>query len=162
MPQTSQANVERKNVRALSAMVRPATTNAEQINVLLVEDDAADTRLIQTALKRHRDVGEVVARNLPGRALLELAAGRLNPNLILLDIVMPRLDGFQFLEVLRRLPGMSDIPVAFLTTSSSSRDIKRAQETSACDYIVKPESFEELETRMDAVIKKAAKGGKGR
>jgi DNA-binding response OmpR family regulator len=143
-------------------MVRPDATNASQINVLLVEDDAADTRLIQTALKRNADVGEVVARNLPGRALLELAAGRLNPNLILLDIVMPRLDGFQFLEVLRRLPAMSDIPVAFLTTSSSTRDMKRAGETSAFDYIVKPESFEELETRIDAVIKKTANGGKGR
>lgn len=160
MPQVSRANMDRKSTRAIGAMARRSP--AALVNVLLVEDDIADARLIQTALRRNVDVGEVVTRNLPGRALLELAAGRLTPNLILLDIVMPRLDGFQFLEVLRRLPAMADIPVAFLTTSASPRDQKRASETSACGYIVKPDSFDELETRIDAVIKQTANGGKGR
>ena len=163
MPGLSHSLVERKYARSLGAMFNPELPlEAPRLDVLVVEDDAADTRLIQTALRRHRDIGHITTRNLPGRALLELSAGRLSPGLVLLDILMPRLDGFQFLEVMRRVPSMASVPVVFLTTSTATRDVKRANDTGAFGYIVKPDSYEELEARVGAIIKKAVYGLNGR
>jgi CheY-like chemotaxis protein len=143
-------------------MIKPGPVEAPRLDVLVVEDDAADTRLIQTALRRMPDIGSVTARNLPGRALLELSAGRLRPSLVFLDIIMPRLDGFQFLDVMRRVPSMTSVPVVFLTTSAAARDVKRANDYAAFGYIVKPDSYEELEARIGAVIRQAVNGLNGR
>lgn len=160
MAQSSQAQTD-KSVRALSAMVRPQLGRSVwRANVLVVEDDAADTRLITQALKRNPDVGEVVSRNLPGRALLELAAGRFQPTVIFLDIRMPRLDGFRFLDALRAIPSMVDVPVVFLTTSALSSDVLRATDQAASGYIVKPDTFEELKARLDKVIEQVLSGFK--
>jgi CheY-like chemotaxis protein len=142
--------------RALNQLLQPgATLKPRGMKVLLVEDDAADTQLIQRALQRHPDVSDVDTRNAPVRALMELSAGRLRPALIFLDISMPGIDGFQFLEALRRIPSMSEVPVVFITSSAFVRDVGRAIRSSARDYIVKPDSFEELETKIDVAIKRA-------
>lgn len=162
MPQLSHSLVERKYARTQSPTIVPGPVDAQKLDVLVVEDDAADTRLIQTALRRNRDVGNIATRNLPGRALLELSAGRLEPDLVLLDIIMPRLDGFQFLEVMRRVPSMTAVPVVFLTTSAATRDVKRASDNAAFGYIVKPDSYEELEARISAVVRQAVNGSNGR
>lgn len=163
MPRLSHSLVERKYASSVGATIKPGLpVEAPRLDVLVVEDDAADTRLIQTALRRHPDIGDIATRSLPGRALLELSAGRLRPDLVLLDIVMPRLDGFQFLEVMRRVPAATTVPVVFLTTSAATRDIKRANENAALGYIVKPDSYEELEARLGAVIKKAVNNLNGR
>jgi len=163
MPRLSHSLVERKYARPVGAMIRPGLpVEAPRLDVLVVEDDAADTRLIQTALRRQPEIGNVATRNLPGRALLELSAGRLQPGLVLLDIIMPRLDGFEFLEVMRRVPAMTGVPVVFLTTSAATRDIRRANDNAAFGYIVKPDSYEELEARIGAVIRQAVNGLNGR
>ncbi len=126
--------------RTLNQLLRPgASLKPRGMKVLLVEDDVADTQLIQRALQRHPDVSDVATRNAPARALMELSAGRLRPALIFLDISMPGIDGFQFLEGLRRIPAMSEVPVVFLTSSAFVRDVGRAMRSSARDYIVKPE-----------------------
>lgn len=145
--------VDDKAVRALSSMIRPTLAqNVWRVNVLLVEDDAADTRLITKALKAHRDVGEVITRNLPGRALLELAAGRMRPTVIFLDLKMPRIDGFKFLEVLRKIPAMAKVPVVIVTSSAFARDVHKASRASVSGYLVKPEDYDELEARIEGII----------
>lgn len=142
-----------KGVRALSAMIRPTLAqNVWRVNVLLVEDDAADTRLITKALKAHKDVGDVIPRNLPGRALLELAAGRIRPTVIFLDLKMPRIDGFKFLEVLRKIPAMAKTPVVVVTTSALKRDVEQAGRSTVSGYLVKPDTYEELESRVEGII----------
>jgi CheY-like chemotaxis protein len=161
MAQSSVVQADKNVVRALSAMVRPPLARSVwRANILVVEDDAADTRLILRALKANPDVAEVVTRNLPGRALLELAAGRFRPTIIFLDIRMPRIDGFRFLDALRVIPSMSDVPVVFLTTSALSSDVARASDRAANGYIVKPDSFEELKERLDGVIQQVVSGCK--
>ena len=142
--------------RALSQLLRPgASLRPRGMKVLLVEDDPADTQLIQRALQRHPDVSDVATRNAPARALMEISAGKLRPALIFLDISMPGIDGFQFLEALRKIPTMGEVPVMFLTSSAFVRDVGRAIRSSARDYIVKPDSFEELEMKIDVAIRRA-------
>jgi CheY-like chemotaxis protein len=132
--------------------------NLWNLNVLLVEDDAADASLILEVLKRHPCVTTARAANSPGLALRQLAAGSGNPDLLLLDIHMPQINGFQFLERLRQIPNMVSVPVVFLTTSGLDRDVSEYMRTSASSYVLKPDSYGELQVRLDGVIKRAISG----
>jgi CheY-like chemotaxis protein len=136
---------------------RPAQ-HVWSINVLLVDDDAADASLCLNVLKRHPNVSTAHAANAPDVALQQLASGHLQPDLILLDIHMPRIDGFGFLEALRRIPAMAAVPVVFLTTSALGKDVVTARHSSASFYIIKPDTYVELQDRLDAVIKRAISG----
>jgi len=132
--------------------------NAWRINVMLVDDDEADASLVIDILNRHRNVGSAEVYHRAGDALTELASGRRRPDLILLDINMPLVDGFQFLDVLSAIPDVRRTPVVMLTTSRFARDVERARGSMACGYIVKPDSFGDLKKRLDATITQAISG----
>ena len=132
------------------------------INVLLVEDDAADTALILDVLKRHPDVSAARASDTPDDALRELADGRSRPDLVLLDIHMPRIDGFEFLRRMRRIPEMADVPVVFLTSSRLPSDVAKAWRSSPTSYVIKPETHAELQNRLDSVIRRTISGTRTR
>jgi two-component system chemotaxis response regulator CheY len=137
--------------------LRPPQNNWN-INVLVVEDDPADTSLILNVLRRHPGVSSAHAIDSPDVALEQLRAGHLSPDLVLLDIHMPRIDGFGFLESLRKIPAMARTPVVFLTTSCLASDVVEARHCSASSYVIKPDTYAELQTRLDAVIRKAVSG----
>ncbi len=125
------------------------------INVLLVDDDPADTSLTLNALQRHPDVAAAHAMDDPVAALKLLEAGSLRPDLILLDINMPKMSGFGFIERLRLIPALSDTPVTFLTTSGRLRDIEAARDCGSCAYVVKPDTLADLRARLDTEIRRA-------
>ena len=140
---------------------RPRPQVAERlwsVDVLVVEDDAADASLIESALRRDTRVRNIQVSDAPDDVLFELATGKVRPNLILLDIHMPRLNGFKFLEALRRVPALADTPVVFLTTSRLSRDVQQARMTSVNTYIVKPDTFAELKARLASVVEQTLTG----
>jgi len=136
----------------------PPAPRPQNIAILLVEDDPADTGLILNVLKRHPQVSSVSAADAPDIALIQLESGFLQPDLILLDIHMPRVNGFQFLERLRRIRAMITTPVVFLTTSCRVTDVMEARRGSAAFYVVKPDTYGELQERLDAVVKRAISG----
>jgi len=129
-----------------------------RLNVLLVDDDPADTSLILSVLVRHPGVATARAVDAPVLALRQLLAGYRKPDLVLLDIHMPRIDGFEFLKGLRRLPGMASVPVVFLTTSGLGKDVIAYMGSSASLYVIKPDTFGELQTRLDGIIERAISG----
>jgi CheY-like chemotaxis protein len=129
------------------------------LNVLLVDDDAADTALILNVLRRHPHVSTALATDSPAFALRQLQGGRqMRPDLVLLDINMPLLDGFAFLEALRDIPAMASVPVVFLTTSCRASDVERTRRTSALLYVVKPDNYLELQSRLNGVLRRASTG----
>ena len=128
------------------------------INILVVEDDEADTSLILNALKRHEDVAAAHAINKPSVALELLNSRSLQPDLILVDINMPKIDGFAFVERLRRIPWMAETPVAFLTSSRVASNVEAARDISVAHYVVKPDTFADLQARLDVVIKRIKSG----
>jgi two-component system response regulator AdeR len=136
----------------------PPPRQARNITILLVEDDPADTGLILNILNRHPQVAAVSAADAPDIALIQLESGHLRPDLILLDIHMPRIDGFQFLERLRRIKAMAETPVVFLSNSCRVTDVIEARRGSAAFYVVKPDTYGELQERLDAVVKRAVSG----
>jgi twitching motility two-component system response regulator PilG len=102
--------------------------------VLVVEDKASLTQMLQFLfLSKGLDVQ--IAFN--GEEALEKVR-ELHPNLILLDIMMPKMDGFEVLERLKESDETSDIPVIMLTARKSREDMKRATDLGAVEYITKP------------------------
>jgi DNA-binding response OmpR family regulator len=132
------------------------------LNVVLVEDDAADSSLILGVLERHPEVASSVAFDRPEPALRRIESGHLQPDLILLDLRLPGMDGFSFLKRVRRHPETALTPVVFLTTSRSVRDVEEARSSSAALYVVKPDSYAELQARLDVVIRRAISNAWGR
>ena len=128
------------------------------LNVLLIDDDVADTCLILNVLKRHPQVSAAHATDAPEFALRQLEMGRLKPDLVLLDIHMPKVSGFTFLKEMRHIPSMETVPVVFLTTSCLESDVIRAKGATASSYVIKPERYLELQARLNGVVRQAAAG----
>ena len=103
-----------------------------------------------------RGAGYTVISAKDGVEALEKARVE-RPDLILLDIMMPRLDGFETLEALKKDPDTQGIPVFMLTVRGRVADRKRGQELGIADYITKPFSPTKLLAKIDGVFRK--KGG---
>lgn len=117
--------------------------------VLLVEDNPGDIRLTQEAFRESKiDCVLDVARD--GETALALLRGRppyneaLRPNLILLDLNLPKKDGKQVLMELKADPKLRSIPVAIFSSSRSREDVVSTYSSYANCYISKPMNFEEL------------------
>ncbi|HLO04498.1 MAG TPA: response regulator, partial [Symbiobacteriaceae bacterium] len=109
-----------------------------------VEDDAQIARIVQIKLKNK---GYVVAHATDGGAGLDLIREE-RPNLVLLDIMMPVMDGYTVLRSLRADPELVKIPVIMLSAKGQERDILQGLEGGAVDYVVKPFSPSELVARV--------------
>lgn len=124
--------------------------------ILLVEDNADDETLTLRALRKNNILNEVVTARDGAEALdflfgRGLFAGRdvtIQPQIILLDLKLPKIDGLEVLRRLRQDPRTRLLPVAILTTSNEERDILASYELGANSYIRKPVDFEQF---MEAV-----------
>lgn len=113
------------------------------IDILMVEDSEADVRLTQIAFKKVKMVNNLfIARDgkegldyLKKRAGFEDAA---TPDLIMLDLNLPRMNGHEVLKEIRNDPDLHLIPVVILTTSEADRDIVESYKLRANCYITKP------------------------
>lgn len=105
--------------------------------VLLVEDNPDHALLAKLALSRLDEVREVRVAGDGVQALEHLQSEHL-PDIVLLDLKLPRLDGFGVLEALRRDPRYKRLPVVVLTTSAARKDLARSRELGAVGYLTKP------------------------
>lgn len=114
--------------------------------VLVVDDQPANVRLVGTVLS---DAGfDVMPATSGEQALARLQHAQ--PDLILLDMRMPGMDGFEVLERLRRDAALADIPVIFLTAAAERELVVEALDAGAVDYLTKPFVAEELVARVRA------------
>jgi CheY-like chemotaxis protein len=117
-------------------------TSAPPLNLLLVEDDDVAAEAVIRGLHRHAmdcpvipaEDGNVALQILRGTHTVRRIA---KPYLVLLDLNMPRMNGFEFLEALRADTGLHDTVVFVLTTSSAESDRARAYRENIAGYIVK-------------------------
>lgn len=109
-------------------------------SVFLAEDDGDHIMLLERALAHYRRPIELtVARD--GQRALELLAKREPPDMILLDINMPRRTGFEVLEVVRRDARLAKVPTVMLTTSTRAEDRVASLARGADAFVTKPTSF---------------------
>ena len=124
------------------------------MKILIIEDDVTLNRLLVLHLT-HK--GYEVVSALGGMEGL-LAATRERPDLVLLDVMMPVMDGW---EVLQRLRQESDVPVVLLTAKVMTHDVIHGLQLGADDYIRKPFNLQELDLRLEAVLRRAKSGDAG-
>jgi CheY-like chemotaxis protein len=121
--------------------------NLEPIDVLLVEDDAGDVLLIREAFdhnKVHNSLA-VVSDGVEAIAYLRREGGHANaprPDLVLLDLNLPRKDGREVLAEVKADPDLRSIPVVVLTTSKAEEDVLRSYDLHANAYVTKPVDFD--------------------
>ncbi|MFV2099742.1 response regulator [Micromonospora sp. LOL_024] len=119
------------------------------IEVLLVEDDPGDVLMTQEAFEEHklRNRLNVVSDGTEALAYLRQEgqhADAVLPDLILLDLNLPRRDGREVLEEIKRDEQLCRIPVVVLTTSQADEDILRSYQLHANAYVTKPVDFEQF------------------
>ncbi len=123
-----------------------------QHTVLVVDDSSGDRLVIKRAFERsHRDIklvelidGEELVNYVDRKIPFKDTVLYPNPDLILLDINMRRLDGKKALQILRTRDEYKDVPVVMLTTSSREKDITESFALGSSDYITKPENFKDF------------------
>lgn len=117
------------------------------VNILVVDDDPRITRMLKRALTFE---GYGVETASSGASGLEIASQR-EPDLVILDILMPGIDG---MEVCRRLRATGDTPILMLTAKDEVQDRVEGLDSGADDYVVKPFALEELLARVRALLRR--------
>lgn len=116
--------------------------------VLIADDDADILELVAFRLER---AGYEVLTAGDGEEALSLARER-RPALAVLDVMMPKLTGYDVVRAMRDEDGTRDIPVILLTARVQDADVSRGFEAGADDYVRKPFSPQELRARVEAVL----------
>lgn len=108
---------------------------------VLVAEDEPDIRDLIAFTLRFKGCTVITAAN--GLEAVDAAAKTL-PGLVLLDVRMPGLDGYEACRQIKRLPGLENTPVVFLSAKGQEEEIKAGFEAGAVDYLLKPFSLEDL------------------
>ena len=132
------------------------TSLAEPIDILLVEDNPGDVRLVQEAFSTASDLETKFTVFSDGVSAVEYLsdpslADDQYPLLLLLDLNLPRMDGFEVLEAIQDDPGLSRLPVLVLTSSTDEDDVADCYERAANAYLTKPNGPDEFDALVEAV-----------
>jgi DNA-binding response OmpR family regulator len=119
-------------------------------HVLVADDDAWILRMVATVLEKR---GFSVETAVDGEEALERAMARA-PDLLITDVMMPKMDGWSLVRRLRSHPQLATLPVIFLTALSSEEDRIRGFRLGADDYVAKPFRFEELDLRVAKTLRR--------
>jgi len=133
--------------------ITPVSAEQKTALLLVAEDDQFYANLYRTKLEKE-GFGVVVASN--GTETLELLKKH-RPNLIILDLVMPEMDGFEVLKKLKEESDLKDVPVIILSNLGQEEDIERAKELGVFKYIIKSNvSIHQMVESVEEALKSAA------
>jgi CheY-like chemotaxis protein len=118
--------------------------------IFVVDDDEIYLTMIETILK---DKYEVITAKSGKDALGYFLKGII-PNLILLDVLMPELDGWETFNRLKAISFLQDVPIVFLTAVIGSAEVEHARKIGAADYITKPFKTGDLLDRIEKILNK--------
>lgn len=121
----------------------------QKIHILIIDDDLFSLKLLSSLVDKNGYQSHCVSD--PNIALFEVLL--VKPDLILLDVNMPLIDGFTICKKVREHPKIKDIPIIFVTASTEEKQIVKAFESGGSDYISKPINVHELLARLETHIK---------
>ena len=133
-------------------MATTLPTGTPPPRILVVDDDPEVAKSIEASLRKHYKVFVVYSGV---EAIKE--ARRHPPNLIVLDVLMPDMDGLETCRQLRIDPVLADIPILFLTALGRPEDRVAGFWAGADDYLTKPFSLEELQLRIKAILRRVSR-----
>ena len=131
--------------------------SAGMVKILVVEDEQLVSEFVEFLLRQ----GGFVPVSAPDGDIVLPLARKTQPDLILLDVLLPTLDGFEVLRQLKASPEFKHIPVIVFTARNRDADIALAFEMGAADYVAKPFSPTELMARIQKALRQA-RGGPAR
>ncbi|TDP03194.1 response regulator [Flavobacterium sp. 245] len=122
-------------------------------NILLIEDDELDTISVDRSLKKLEIKYDLhtAYNGLEALQMLRKNENPLVPDVILLDINMPKMNGIEFLRILRADENLKDLKVFIMTTSSESSDRETAENLGISGYIIKPLNYTDNTKRSDSM-----------
>ena len=124
--------------------------------VLLAEDDPDIQKVAKMSLK-FAGVAEVTVVDNGEECLAAVERDR--PDVILLDVMMPKLDGYETCRRLKANPATKAIPVIFLTAKAQQFEVKKGMDLGACGYLTKPFNPMTLQAEITDILEEAAKSG---
>lgn len=119
------------------------------LNVMIVEDESLAARLVELLLET-LGVGNVVTAETGEAAIEKLGEGGLDIDLIISDIEMPGMDGYEFIRRIRygAVPGVRDVPILVLTGKDTEKNVRRSRTHRISGFLVKPPTAESLEKHI--------------
>jgi DNA-binding response OmpR family regulator len=127
------------------------------MNILLIEDDLDDIELLQDALTS-RNLQYKIQTIKDGEDAIEyIRAGQELPDIIILDLNLPKVHGREIILHVKTVRLFKDLPLLILTTSSAKEDMAYAFAHGADEYIVKPTSVEKMNEMVDSIVKLSGK-----
>lgn len=130
-----------------------AQTQDTPPTVLVVEDDEHIAQVLRFMLERQ---GYRVVHMADGRAASQHIAASSPPALVLLDVMLPYVDGFEIVGLIRSQAAWRDVPVLMLTAKNTERDTVRALDAGASDFVIKPFQPQELLARVRRFLRPGA------
>jgi response regulator RpfG family c-di-GMP phosphodiesterase len=121
-------------------------------NILLVDDNEMHLALIGAVLK---DDYEGYAAESGNAAITKLCKDDFVPSLILLDIIMPEMDGWEVYHKIKGISILKDVPIAFLTAVGNENEERKAYEIGVHDYIIKSDDIQDFKMRVKNIINKS-------
>ncbi len=119
--------------------------------LLVVEDDMHIAQVLVFMLEREGYIVHLMNDGNKARDFIETSEQA--PALVLLDVMLPYVDGFQLVCIARSKPGWADVPIIMLTAKNTEHNIVRALDAGANDYVVKPFNPQELLARVRRLLK---------
>ena len=154
--QAGHAHTTLANVQLTNMPIAPATVSGRQVEILVVEDSLSDARLTVEAL-REGNVQNRIHHVVDGSQALsflrreELYRDAPRPDLILLDMNLPGVNGCEVLQEIRSDPELKSLVVVFVTTSSDEKDVRAAYRLNSNAYITKPVDMQRFFDAIQAV-----------
>jgi signal transduction histidine kinase/class 3 adenylate cyclase len=133
------------DTRETVSVVDDSETNAEKFNILIVDDELVNLQVLQNhlSLSNYR-----VHQAESGADALKLIDDGLIPDLIILDVMMPRMSGYEFCQTIREKLAPTEVPIIMLTARNQASDLVEGLNAGANDYMIKPFSKQELLARI--------------
>jgi len=143
--------VESVSLKAEEDFARTAQTmrTSGATKVLVVDDDEINCQVLKNYLAS-KSYEAIIVNS--GKEAVGLIEGGMKPDLVLLDVMMPEMNGYETCEIIRRTLSVNECPVIFLTAKKSEHDIVKGIESGGNDYLIKPFSKGELFARIDRHI----------
>lgn len=122
------------------------------MDILLIEDDTIEVMKLERTLSKVETKHNIVKASNGEEALEILNSGQKLPDIILLDLNMPRMSGIEFLEVVKDDMILQYLPTIILTTSENRADLLRCYQLGIAGYVIKPLKYEDYESKMKLLL----------